>query len=87
MGTSISTASNWLANFLISVTFPLFTASIGLWNAFFGYTFLAVLSLAFVYFLLPETKGLTLEEIQVMLKDNPYPRTLCGRRRSVKVRV
>jgi MFS family permease len=86
MGTSISTASNWLANFLISVTFPLFTDSIGYGNAFFGYCFLAVLSLLFVYLLLPETKGLTLEEIQVMLRENPYPRRLCGKQ-TVKVSV
>lgn len=60
---SIATAANWLSNFVISVTFPLLTDSIGLSNAVFGYTALAAMTFCFVYFLVPETKGKTLEEV------------------------
>jgi SP family myo-inositol transporter-like MFS transporter 13 len=86
LGTSISTAANWLSNFVISITFPIIVAAVGLPATFFGYAVLAVASYFFVFFLLPETKGLTLEEVQTMLRDNPYPTRFCTRRR-LKVRV
>ncbi len=85
LGTSISTAANWLSNFVISVTFPIVADGLGLGTTFFGYATLAVGSWLFVFFLLPETKGLTLEEVQVMLRENPYPTRFC--RRKLKVRV
>lgn len=86
LGMAIATASNWLANFVISVTFPIFTDDIGLANAVFGYCILAVGTFVFVFFLVPETKGKTLEEVQVMLKENPYPTRACSRnRKTVKI--
>lgn len=73
LGMSVATASNWLANFIISVTFPLLTESIGLSNAMFGYMAFATFTFVFVYFLLPETKGLTLEEVTALLRENHEP--------------
>lgn len=79
IGMAAATAANWLANGVISITFPLLTNSIGLaptsacgvlfahcfliFIPVFGYMVLALLTLAFVYFLVPETKGKTLEEV------------------------
>jgi MFS family permease len=85
LGTSISSASNWGANFLISVTFPIFTSSIGLAYCMFGYCILAAGSFLFVYLLVPETKQKTLEEVQVMLRETPYPTKWCRNKRRLKI--
>ncbi len=79
---SIATASNWLANFVISVTFPLLTDSIGLSNAVFGYMALAAFTFLFVFMLVPETKGKSLEAVTEMLRLGQEPRVACcGRRK------
>ncbi len=65
-GQSLGTFTHWLMNALISLTFPLLAASSG------GYPFvffsaMMVLQFFVVLFLYPETKGLTLEEMQKKL--------------------
>ncbi|SCV04965.1 LANO_0G15522g1_1 [Lachancea nothofagi CBS 11611] len=59
---AFSQAFNWGANFFIALCTPIITARIGY---AFGYVFAGCMFVAsiFVYFLIPETKGLTLEEI------------------------
>ncbi|MGL6235092.1 MAG: sugar porter family MFS transporter [Segniliparus sp.] len=59
---SLSTAFNWLANWLITVSFP----SLSTWNlslTYVGYALFAAISFFFVQFLVRETKGKTLEEV------------------------
>ncbi|KAI9105645.1 general substrate transporter [Phlyctochytrium arcticum] len=58
----IATATNWMSNFLISFSTPFITATIGYK---YGFVFAACLLLAavFVYALVPETKGRSLEEV------------------------
>jgi len=60
---AVSTAANWGANFLVSLTFPIMTARLGSAPTFFTYATLGVLTLLFVIAKVPETKGKTLEEI------------------------
>jgi len=60
---AVSTASNWGANFLVSLTFPVMTTRLGAPVTFFTYAALGVLTLVFVLTRVPETKGKTLEEI------------------------
>jgi sugar porter (SP) family MFS transporter len=60
---AVSTAANWGANFLVSLTFPIMTARFGSAPTFFTYAALGVLTLLFVIAKVPETKGKTLEEI------------------------
>ncbi len=60
---AVSTASNWGANFLVSLTFPIMTAHLGSAPTFFTYAALGVVTLAFIVAKVPETKGKTLEEI------------------------
>ena len=60
---AVSTASNWGANFLVSLTFPIMTAHLGSSPTFFIYAALGVVTLAFIIAKVPETKGKTLEEI------------------------
>lgn len=59
---AFSQAFNWGANFFIALCTPIITARIGY---AFGYVFAGCMFLAvfFIYFFIPETKGLTLEEI------------------------
>src|SRR5437879_3890277 len=60
---SVSTAANWCANFLVSLTFPLLRAGLGSSLTFTLYALLGVIGIAFVARRVPETRGKSLEEI------------------------
>jgi sugar porter (SP) family MFS transporter len=60
---SVSTAANWLANFVVSLTFPLLRVSLGSALTFGLYALFGVVAVAFVVQRVPETRGKTLEEI------------------------
>ncbi|QCR18319.1 sugar porter family MFS transporter [Agrococcus sp. SGAir0287] len=59
---AVAAAAQWLANFVISTTFPIF-AEIGLTFAYGFYAAFAVLSFVFVLWRVPETKGVELEDM------------------------
>jgi len=59
---AISTASNWLANFLVSVSFPLLLVLMGP-SLCFLYGAMGVAAFIFIIRYVPETKGQSLEEI------------------------
>ncbi|KAK9764443.1 hypothetical protein K7432_008046 [Basidiobolus ranarum] len=60
----IATAANWIFNLIISMTFLSLTEAISQAATFWLYAGIACLGWVFVYFLLPETKGKSLEEIR-----------------------
>jgi len=60
----VATTANWAANLLVSLTFLSLTGALGVSTTFWLYGLLTVVALIFVYRLVPETKGRTLEEIQ-----------------------
>ena len=61
---AVSGATNWVANFAVTVTFlPLLTA-VGLAGAYALYALAALVSLPFVWALVRETRGKTLEQMQ-----------------------
>jgi hypothetical protein len=62
LGASASTASNWLNNVLISQVTPYAFDAIG-WRFFFVFMACNLSNAVLTYFLFPETKGKTLEEI------------------------
>jgi SP family sugar:H+ symporter-like MFS transporter len=64
-GTALAVAASaqWVANFLITLTFPILVASVGLMGAYGMYATFAVLSLVFVARYITETKQRTLEEM------------------------
>ncbi len=65
---ALATAGNWVANFLVTVTFPtLRDTSLGL--AYGIYAFFALLSFFFVLGKIPETKGMELEDMQETTYD------------------
>jgi sugar porter (SP) family MFS transporter len=63
---AVSTAANWGANFVVSLTFPLMQAHLGSSTTFWTYAGLGVLTFVFVWLRVPETKGKTLEEISAL---------------------
>ncbi|MDP5031516.1 MAG: sugar porter family MFS transporter [Paraglaciecola sp.] len=63
-GLAVAGFAQWIANFIVTFTFPVFLASIGLAGAYSIYTLGALLSIIFVFKLVLETKGRELEEMQ-----------------------
>jgi len=60
---SIATTSLWVFAFLGNLVFPVMQKAVGNHGAFWVFTFMAVVNLFFVIFLVPETKGHSLEDI------------------------
>ncbi|KAH8167564.1 hypothetical protein CIB48_g721 [Xylaria polymorpha] len=76
-GVALSTASNWLWNFIIGLVTPyMVDKDKGNLGAKVFYIWGSLCATAFVYtwFLIPETKGLTLEQVDKMLEETT-PRT------------
>ncbi|KAJ6459167.1 general substrate transporter [Mycena vitilis] len=79
-GVGMSTASNWLWNCIIGVITPYFVSADKLDlgpKVFFIWGSTAILSTLFAYFLVSETKGLSLEQVDQMLAETS-PRTSAG---------
>jgi SP family sugar:H+ symporter-like MFS transporter len=60
---SVAASIQWLANFLVSTTFPPLLKTFGLGAAYGLYTIAAAISIFFVVLLIRETKGKELEEM------------------------
>ncbi|MBD2449391.1 sugar porter family MFS transporter [Nostoc sp. FACHB-152] len=60
---SVAAAMQWVANFLVSTTFPPILQYFGLGSAYGLYTIAAAISLFFVLFFIKETKGIELEDM------------------------
>ena len=63
-GMSISTLTLFVGSSVVTQTFPLLREGIGIGNTFFIYGLMMIPAVIFTYFVIPETKGKTLEEIQ-----------------------
>ncbi|KAJ2612873.1 hypothetical protein H4S08_002497, partial [Coemansia sp. RSA 1365] len=70
---SIATATNWASNFIVSVTFLTMTLHITASGTFWLYAGIMLLGLLFVFFMVPETKGLKLEDVQKLFVGNGLP--------------
>jgi sugar porter (SP) family MFS transporter len=66
---SVCTILHWSSNLLVSLTFLPLINAIGEAPVFFGYCVISIGAFAFVYFLMPETKGRSLEQIETDLRD------------------
>jgi MFS transporter, SP family, galactose:H+ symporter len=63
-GIGCSTFTNWIANMVVGATFLSLLNGIGHASTFWLYATLNLLFLVFTYFFVPETKGVTLEQIE-----------------------
>ncbi len=63
-GLAIAGLSQWAANFVVIITFPILLATVGLAFSYSLYAICAVLSVLFVYFSVHETKGIELEAMK-----------------------
>jgi SP family xylose:H+ symportor-like MFS transporter len=71
---SIAVAAQWIANWVVSLTFPMLNDNVWLTSIFHHgfsywiYGLMAVLSALFIWKFVPETKGKTLEEMEHLWK-------------------
>jgi MFS transporter, SP family, xylose:H+ symportor len=68
VGVSVAVASLWSASFVLTYSFPLLLRLTSMAAAFFFYSGACFLGAVFVYAFVPETKGKTLEELEIVLK-------------------
>lgn len=61
---AIATVALWAADFAVSLTFPVIADKLHESFAFWLYAGMCVIDFLFIWFVLPETKGRTLEEIE-----------------------
>lgn len=64
LGMGVTVFCLWMVNFAVSLTFPILMAGIGLSTTFFIFVALGICSILFVNKFLPETKGLSLEQLE-----------------------
>ncbi|MEL7162984.1 MAG: sugar porter family MFS transporter, partial [Bacteroidota bacterium] len=69
LGASLGSGTHWVFAALISGVFPYFAATFGQAPIFAFFALCMVGQLLFVHFLMPETKGVNLEELQRQLAD------------------
>jgi len=73
---SAVTVTNWGMNLAVAVTFLTLVAVLGHAETFWLYGVIAVAAWVFIYRLVPETKGRSLEEIEAHWRAGKHPRAL-----------
>lgn len=73
LGMACMAASNWLYNFAISQATPTAFKNIN-WGFYLIFSILMLISIPYVYFLLPETKGIPLEKMDELFASRPVSR-------------
>ena len=66
----IAAAAQWIANFIVTVSFPPL-ASVSLVLTYGMYALFAALSFVFVFKVVPETNGMSLEEAETLFTNRP----------------
>ena len=64
VGASLATCVNWASNLLVTATFLKLVQWLGASGTFSVYMIFSILSIVFIHYLVPETKGISLEEIE-----------------------
>jgi SP family galactose:H+ symporter-like MFS transporter len=65
---SIAALCNWGSNFIVALIFPVLLATFGGAGSFWLFAAIGIVAWIFVYFMVPETKGRSLEEIESDLR-------------------
>ncbi|GER70306.1 putative metabolite transport protein YwtG [Weizmannia acidilactici] len=69
IGMGIGSVANWLANLIVSLTFPKLIEQFGISTMFIVYGIMGVLAFIFVIRKVSETKGKSLEQIEIELRN------------------
>lgn len=67
LGTSLCSATNWVADMVVSLTFPSMLAAFGIANTFIIYGVICVICIIFTNKFFLETRGKSLEEIEASI--------------------
>jgi MFS family permease len=73
---SVGTVANWGANLAVAVSFLTLTQVLGKAPTFWLYGLVTIGAWLFAFFLVPETKGKTLEQIEAHWQAGKQPREL-----------
>jgi len=73
---SVGTVTNWGGNLIVAVSFLTLTRVMGKAATFWLYAGVSIAAWLFAFFLVPETKGKTLEEIEAYMRSGKHPRSL-----------
>ena len=73
---SVATVTNWTVNLAVSITFLSLVGAVGRSWTFWLYALVGIGALVFSYWLVPETKGRSLEEIESRWHTIRHPREL-----------
>jgi len=73
---SIGTIANWSANLIVALSFLTLTQVLGKPATFWLYGLVTIGAWLFAFFLVPETKGKTLEQIEAHFRAGKHPRAL-----------
>lgn len=73
LASALSGTLNWGLAFVVTVSYPSLRHTLGPSNCFLIFTMLSLIGTVFVYFIVPETKGKSLKEIQDMLSGSKPP--------------
>ena len=65
---SVATFSNWLTNALAAYLFPWYVATYGMHIGFFTFAGICIIATVFFWKFVPETKGKSLEQIELMFR-------------------
>ncbi|WQF89767.1 Putative major facilitator, sugar transporter, major facilitator superfamily [Colletotrichum destructivum] len=71
LGSSISSATNWLFNYMIVQITPISIDSIG-WRTYIIFAVLNATWVPIIYLFFPETKGLELEDVDLLFSDDTF---------------
>ncbi|GAB2224729.1 hypothetical protein Drorol1_Dr00005499 [Drosera rotundifolia] len=77
IGGGLAAVSNWSSNLIVSETFLTLTEHLGSSGTFLLFAGFSAIGLICIYILVPETKGLPIEEVEQMLEKGFRP-NLCG---------
>lgn len=65
--TGVTVITNWCLVFVVTLFFPIMKDAIGIYSCFWFFASFMVVCVFFVFFLIPETKGKTVTQIQAIL--------------------
>ncbi|KAJ2071338.1 high affinity glucose transporter [Coemansia sp. S155-1] len=68
---SVTTGTNWISNFVITLTSPVLLQIAG-WRLFLAFSIIMAANLILIYLFLPETKNLTLEEMDALFASSVW---------------